>query len=191
MSTAQLIPPETGIKGLRASAGSPLPFARQVHAHSFVLERPPGAVLIYGAGEAEADLAAAASPTRRYLSHQHEAVYAAELPDVPLFVHDADRGPVEEHLAVRGTFTRRHVLDNDLEVIRSPAIPPAPRHSCGTRARSGCSSAATRSTSPTASGWARCSIQATAANIWRASSSCAASSSMPWCPGRQTRASRR
>ena len=125
MTTAQLTPTETGIERLRASAPFPLPFAPQLHARAYVLERPAGNVLIYGAGEPEADLATNAGPlTRRYLSHHHEAMFAAEIPDVPLFVHESDLGSVEDRFHVRGTFSRRHQLDEDLEVIPIPGHTP-------------------------------------------------------------------
>jgi glyoxylase-like metal-dependent hydrolase (beta-lactamase superfamily II) len=43
-------------------------------------------------------------------------------------VHEAERDAVEEHLHVRATFTRRHTLDDDFEVI------PAPGHTPGATA---------------------------------------------------------
>jgi len=125
MTTAQLTPTETGIERLRASAPYPLPFAPQLHARAYVLERPAGDVLIYGAGEPEADLARAAGPlSRRYLSHHHEAMFAADIPGVPLFVHGAGYDSVEKGFHVRGTFSRRHALDEDLEVIPIPGHTP-------------------------------------------------------------------
>ena len=44
--------------------------------------------------------------------------------DAPLFVHEADRGGLPESVHVRGTFSRRHVLDEDFEVIPTPGHTP-------------------------------------------------------------------
>jgi glyoxylase-like metal-dependent hydrolase (beta-lactamase superfamily II) len=40
--------------------------------------------------------------------------------DAPLFVHEAERASVEKAYDVRGTFSRRHTLDDDFEVIPTP-----------------------------------------------------------------------
>jgi glyoxylase-like metal-dependent hydrolase (beta-lactamase superfamily II) len=55
-------------------------------------------------------------------------MFAAEIPDVPLFVHQADRETVGKSFHVRGTFSRRHSLDDDLDVI------PIPGHTRGATA---------------------------------------------------------
>ena len=41
---------------------------------------------------------------------------------MPLFVHEADRAAVPRR--VRGTFSRRHMLDDDFEVIPTPGHTP-------------------------------------------------------------------
>jgi glyoxylase-like metal-dependent hydrolase (beta-lactamase superfamily II) len=41
-----------------------------------------------------------------------------------LFVHEAERDPVAGHLRVRATFSRRHTLDEDFEVIPTPGHTP-------------------------------------------------------------------
>jgi glyoxylase-like metal-dependent hydrolase (beta-lactamase superfamily II) len=56
--------------------------------------------------------------SRWYLNHSHEAMFAGEGVDAPLFVHERERAAVQLH--VRGTFSRRHMLDEDLEVIPTP-----------------------------------------------------------------------
>ena len=61
---------------------------------------------------------------RRYLNHGHEAMFGAARLDAPLFVHEHDRAAVEEHMHVRGTFSRRHMLDADFEVIPTPGHTP-------------------------------------------------------------------
>jgi glyoxylase-like metal-dependent hydrolase (beta-lactamase superfamily II) len=55
-------------------------------------------------------------------------MFGSESVEAPLFVHANDRGPVAERTHVRGTFSRRHVLDDDFEVI------PAPGHTGGATA---------------------------------------------------------
>ncbi len=49
-------------------------------------------------------------------------MFAGDGVDAPLFMHEDDHGAVDLH--VRGTFTRRHVLDEDLEVIPTPGHTP-------------------------------------------------------------------
>jgi glyoxylase-like metal-dependent hydrolase (beta-lactamase superfamily II) len=49
-------------------------------------------------------------------------MFAGDGVDAPLFVHEHDRAAVDLH--VRGTFSRRHMLDEDLEVIPTPGHTP-------------------------------------------------------------------
>lgn len=120
---------ETGLNGLRATSPEPLPFAPSLLIRSFLLARPRGNILIYGAPGIDAEsLAAAGGATRWYLNHSHEAMFARRGLEVPLFVHEAERASVDERVHVRATFTRRHVLDEDFEVI------PAPGHTPGATA---------------------------------------------------------
>ena len=108
----------TSLAGLDASAPEPLPFAPDLHVRAFVLRRTRGDVLVYAA-PAMRDLGAV---SRWYLNHRHEAMFAGDGVDAPLFMHEADHGAVDLH--VRGTFTRRHALDEDLEVIPTPGHTP-------------------------------------------------------------------
>ena len=108
-----------GLPGLRAGDPQPLPFAPSLHIRTFVLEREAGDVAIYGPQP---------EVGRAYLGHWHEAMFATHVPGVPLFVHEAERGHTERHLPVRATFTRRHRLDEDLEII------PMPGHTRGATA---------------------------------------------------------
>ena len=107
------------IPGLVATPPQELPFARSLHVRAFVLEREAGDLLVY-TNENLGDVAEGV--TRHYLGHGHEAMFTAGRPDVPLFVHEADRGLVDAH--VRGTFSRRHTLDDDFEVIPIPGHTP-------------------------------------------------------------------
>jgi glyoxylase-like metal-dependent hydrolase (beta-lactamase superfamily II) len=126
----QLAKLDTVVPGLHATSPQPLPFAPSLHVRAFLLEREPGNILIYSTTELERDLAAIddlGGVSRRYLNHWHEAMFAADL-EAPLFVHERERAAVEERLPVRGSFSRRHMLDDDFEVI------PTPGHTAGATA---------------------------------------------------------
>jgi Family of unknown function (DUF5519)/Metallo-beta-lactamase superfamily len=112
--------PEPVIPRLRASAPEPLPFAPDIDARAFLLERPQGNILVYNAPGADLDAA------RHYLGHRHEAGFGPAR--APLFVHAEERAAVAEHVHVRATFSRRHTLDDDFEVI------PTPGHTSGATA---------------------------------------------------------
>jgi glyoxylase-like metal-dependent hydrolase (beta-lactamase superfamily II) len=106
------------LTGLDASAPEPLPFAPALHVRAFALRRARGDVLVYAApAMRELD-----GVSRWYLNHRHEAMFAGDGLDAPLFVHADDRAGVDLH--VRGTFSRRHMLDEDLEVIPTPGHTP-------------------------------------------------------------------
>ena len=123
MSVATAI--QTAIPGLYASAPEPLPFAPELQIRSFLLRREAGNVLIYGAPGVDAEtFAAVGGIARAYLNHGHEAGFGADIPGVPLFVHEAERAAVARKRTVRGTFSRRHTLDDDLEVIPTPGHTP-------------------------------------------------------------------
>ncbi len=111
---------ETVLPGLSASAPESLPFARSLDIRAFRLEREAGDVLVYSTKT----VAAQDGLTRWYLNHRHEAMFAPGDLGVPLFTHQDERGS----LSVRGTFSRRHTLDGDFEVI------PAPGHTTGATA---------------------------------------------------------
>lgn len=96
-----------------------LPFAPNLHVRAFVLEREAGNLLVYGAGTLDAE-----GVTRHYLGHRHEATFLPERLDAPLFVHEGDGEAVAERAHVRATFSRRHTLDDDFEVIPIPGHTP-------------------------------------------------------------------
>jgi glyoxylase-like metal-dependent hydrolase (beta-lactamase superfamily II) len=126
----QLTKLDTIVPGLHATSPQPLPFAPSLHVRAFLLERNRGNILIYSTTELERDRAALdelGGVSRRYLNHWHEAVFATDL-HAPLFVHEQERARVEEEMHVRGSFSRRHVLDEDFEVI------PTPGHTAGATA---------------------------------------------------------
>jgi glyoxylase-like metal-dependent hydrolase (beta-lactamase superfamily II) len=118
---------EAVLNGLWATAPQPLPFAPEIAIRAYLLERSQGNVLLYsvdGLDEDAPGIRARGGIERRYLNHGHEAMFAAGHISVPLFVHAADRAATAEHLHVRGTFSRRHLLDDDLEVIPTPGHTP-------------------------------------------------------------------
>ena len=120
---------ESAIAGLYASAPEPLGFAPSLHARAFLLRRDRGNLIIYSVSHLDLDaLQSLGGVSRQYLNHRHEAGLASDQVGVPLFVHERERESVEETLHVRGTFSRRHTLDDDFEVI------PTPGHTKGTTA---------------------------------------------------------
>jgi glyoxylase-like metal-dependent hydrolase (beta-lactamase superfamily II) len=123
----QLTKLENMIPGLHATTPEPLSFAPSMEVRAFLLERDAGNVLLYSTGRLDDDAAAMGDlggVARRYLNHSHEAMFGAARIDAPLFVHERDRAAAEEHMPVRGTFSRRHTLDDDLEVIPTPGHTP-------------------------------------------------------------------
>jgi len=116
---------ESPIDGLYASAPSPLPFAPSLQIRAFLLRRGAGNVLVYSAPGMRPDtFDEAGGVARAYLNHWHEASFGGDLPGVPLFVHSADRDAVARERHVRATFSRRHTLDDDFEVIPTPGHTP-------------------------------------------------------------------
>jgi glyoxylase-like metal-dependent hydrolase (beta-lactamase superfamily II) len=127
----QLTRLETVIPGLHATTPEPLPFATSLHIRAFVLERDRGNILVYSTTGLQADAGAIedlGGLSRHYLNHRHEAMFASDAVQAPLFVHENERDSVARRYHVRGTFSRRHVLDDDFEVI------PTPGHTSGATA---------------------------------------------------------
>jgi glyoxylase-like metal-dependent hydrolase (beta-lactamase superfamily II) len=114
MTTATLT--ETIVPGLTASQPAPLPFDESLHSRAFLLERPEGDIQVYSAAGVDFE------PARQYLSHSHEAAFGTARG--PLFVHEAERAAVAEHMPVRAAFSRRHTLDDDFEAIPTPGHTP-------------------------------------------------------------------
>jgi hypothetical protein len=129
--TQQLVQMDSPVEGLYASSPQPLPFAPSLHVRAFLLRRDAGNLLVYSVSDLESDAPAIeglGGISRQYLNHWHEAMFASDWVDAPLFVHQRDRGSVEEAHHVRGTFSRRHVFGDDFEVI------PTPGHTAGATA---------------------------------------------------------
>jgi glyoxylase-like metal-dependent hydrolase (beta-lactamase superfamily II) len=127
----QLVRMETVIPHLHATSPEVLPFAPSLNVRAFLLERKRGNILVYSTTALEGDAAAIeelGGIARHYLNHGHEAMFASDWVDAPLFVHENDRDTVEGTYQVRGTFSRRHRFDDDFEVI------PTPGHTSGATA---------------------------------------------------------
>jgi glyoxylase-like metal-dependent hydrolase (beta-lactamase superfamily II) len=128
---SQLVQAETAIDGLYASPPRELPFAPDLEIRAFVLRRDEGNLLLYSVTGLESEAEAIeemGGVARQYLNHRHEAMFASDWPSAPVFVHQDERESVAEKLHVRGTFSRRHTLDDDFEVI------PTPGHTSGATA---------------------------------------------------------
>jgi hypothetical protein len=118
---------DSAFPGLHASSPEPLPFAPSLDIRAFLLRRDRGNVLVYSTTGLESDAAAITELggiSRHYLNHRHEASFASGWVDAPLFVHEDERRSVAKAYDVRATFTRRHVLDDDLDVIPTPGHTP-------------------------------------------------------------------
>jgi glyoxylase-like metal-dependent hydrolase (beta-lactamase superfamily II) len=119
----QLADIETPLQGLHASASETLPFAPSLHIRAVLLQREAGNVLVYSAPRIETE-----AVSRQYLNHRHEAMFGPDGLTAPLFVHERERATVALKAHVRATFSRRHTLDDDFEVI------PTPGHTSGATA---------------------------------------------------------
>lgn len=117
----------TEIDGLHPLAPEALPFAPSHDIRAFLLRRERGNLLVYSTSAVSAGDAAVrqlGGIARHYLNHGHEALFASDDVHAPLFVHEAERDAVRARYAIRGTFSRRHVLDEDFEVIPTPGHTP-------------------------------------------------------------------
>lgn len=118
---------QSSIRGLYATPTARLPFLGGVVVRSFVLEREQGNVIIYhspGITAAAHEIVELGRPERLLVNHWHESMYDAPELDVPIFVHENDRGQTD--LSVAGTFSKQEKIGEDLEAI------PAPGHTPGT-----------------------------------------------------------
>jgi len=123
----ELVQMETPIEGLHASTPEPLPFAPSLDIRAFLLRRDLGNLLIYSVSGLESDAPAIedlGGIARQYMNHRHEAGFASDWVTAPLFVHENERETVAAKHHVRGTFSRRHLLDDDFEVIPTPGHTP-------------------------------------------------------------------
>jgi glyoxylase-like metal-dependent hydrolase (beta-lactamase superfamily II) len=110
--------------GLHPSPPETLPFAPSLAVRAFLLERDDGDILVYSNTAVPDWIEGFGPPSRHYLNHGHEAMFPAVLPETALFVHRADADAVGFTMHVRATFSRRHTLDDDFEVIPTPGHTP-------------------------------------------------------------------
>jgi len=122
---------DTVIPGLHASAPERLPFGTSLDIRAYLLEREAGNLLLYRSDTLRREAAAIRERggiVRQYLNHRHEAApvsdWVTETFGAPLFVHADDAEAVSAVSHVRATFSRRHMLDDDFEVIPTPGHTP-------------------------------------------------------------------
>jgi glyoxylase-like metal-dependent hydrolase (beta-lactamase superfamily II) len=118
---------EALIPDLYASAAQPLPFAPAMAMRSFLCRREQGNLLIYGTGGLEAEAAAIeriGGVSRHYLNHGHEAEFVTEAPASQTFIHRDDIEALAGKVSAAEGFSRRHMLDDDFEVIPTPGHTP-------------------------------------------------------------------
>jgi hypothetical protein len=123
------------IPGLYASAPEPLPFGPSLEIRAFLLRRDRGNLLVYRADTLERDVRAIndlGGLSRQYLNHRHEASpacdWAAKTFGAPLHCHEEEARSVSDTCNIDETFSERHRLDDDFEVI------PTPGHTSGATA---------------------------------------------------------
>ena len=123
------------IPGLYASTPEPLGFGPSLEIRAFLLQREGGNLLIYRSASLEQDaeeVNGLGGISRQYLNHHHEASpacdWVAETFGAPLHVHEDDAGAASEICEVGETFSERHMLGDDFEVV------PIPGHTAGATA---------------------------------------------------------
>lgn len=126
---------KTVIPKLHASAPEALGFGPSLEIRAFLLQREQGNLLLYRSATLEQDVEAVndlGGISRQYLNHWHEASpacdWVANTFDAPLYVHEEDAPSASEICNVAETFSERHKLDEDFEVI------PIPGHTAGATA---------------------------------------------------------
>jgi Metallo-beta-lactamase superfamily len=124
---------EIVVSGLYASEPEPLGFGPSLEIRAFLLQREPSNLLFYRSEALEQDVEAVGDlggVSRQYLNHHHEASpacdWVASTFDATLYVHEEDAAA--EICNVAATFSERHKLDEDFEII------PIPGHTSGATA---------------------------------------------------------
>jgi hypothetical protein len=112
------------IPGLYASAPEPLGFGPSLEIRAFLLRREQGNLLLYRADTLERDVEEIndlGGISRQYLNHRHEASPAcdrvASAFGAPLHCHEAEARSVSRTCNVDATFSERHYVGDDFEVI--------------------------------------------------------------------------
>lgn len=118
---------ETPIEGLYATPAAPLPFASAIHVRAFLLERAQGNLIVYnapGLTMAASEIRGLGGAARQLINHAHEAMFGPQGLDAGVFVGERDREETAASLPIAGTFSQRHMLDDDFEVIPTPGHTP-------------------------------------------------------------------
>lgn len=122
---------ESVLPGLYASEPEPLGFGPSLEIRAFLLRRERGNLLLYRSAALEREvreISGLGGIFRQYLNHRHEASPAcdrvAEAFGAPLYVHEEDAAAASEVCEVSGTFSGRHRLGDDFEVIPVPGHTP-------------------------------------------------------------------
>jgi len=120
---------------LYASEPEALGFGPSLEIRAFLLHRERGNLLVYRSAALERDVEEVnglGGISRQYLNHHHEASpacdWVSETFDAPLYVHEEDATAASEICNVDETFSERHKLGDDFEVI------PIPGHTGGATA---------------------------------------------------------
>lgn len=123
------------IPKLHASKPEPLGFGPSLEIRAFLLEREDGNIVVYRSAKLERDadeIRELGGVSRQFLNHHHEASPAtgriSEIFGAPLFIHEADAAEVSKAARVDETFSERHSIGDDFEVI------PTPGHTAGATA---------------------------------------------------------
>ncbi len=118
---------EKVIPNLYASKPEALGFGPSLEIRAYLLEREDGNLLVYRSEKLEEDateINELGGVSRQYLNHHHEASPAtdriAEVFDAPLHIHEADAKAASERSNVDKTFSERHRLGDDFEVVPTP-----------------------------------------------------------------------
>lgn len=123
------------IPRLRVSVAEPLGFGPSLEIRAFLLQLEQGNLLVYRAATLEREktmIAQHGGISRQYVNHWHEASPACDWVrdtfDSPLSCHVDDAQSVSRACTVDETFSQRHWLDDDFEII------PTPGHTSGATA---------------------------------------------------------
>ena len=118
---------ETPVEALHATGPAPLPFAPAIDVRAFLLERSQGNLIVYnapGLTPAASEIRALGGAARQVINHAHEAMFGPQGLEVGVLVGERDRAETAGSLSIAGTFSQRHTLDDDFEVIPTPGHTP-------------------------------------------------------------------
>lgn len=118
---------DSEIDNLYVTPAQLMPFGPSLVNHVFLLKRDKGSILMYGSKSTDlVSFADYGGVNRHYLNHNHEAGFMSKNSVAPIYCHKKERAAVAEKVDVAHTFTTRHKLDDDFEII------PTPGHTSGT-----------------------------------------------------------